>query len=143
MQDEFVFQYKNAPLWGDREESMDYFKDHMDDNTIYELVKSIANQDYNEVTIYDLVKQCETKECVTKVEEYGIKRLPAIAIDGKLMECCKNNSITKQIHTQTLEPMVRLELTTSPLPRVCSTPEPHGQLERETGLEPATLSLEG
>ena len=24
-------------------------------------------------------------------------------------------------------PMVRLELTTPPLPRVCSTPEPHGQ----------------
>lgn len=43
--DEYVFQYKNAALWGDREESMDYFKDHMDDNTIYELVKSIAQND--------------------------------------------------------------------------------------------------
>lgn len=43
--EEFVFQYKNAALWGDREESMDYFKDHMDDNTVYELVKSIAQND--------------------------------------------------------------------------------------------------
>ncbi len=43
--EEFVFQYKNAPLWGDRSEALNYFKDHMDDNTIYELVKSIAQND--------------------------------------------------------------------------------------------------
>jgi aminopeptidase N len=43
--DEYVFQYKNAPLWGDREESINYFKNHMDDNSVYELVKSIAQND--------------------------------------------------------------------------------------------------
>lgn len=62
---------------------------------------------------------------------------------------------------RSVEPVVRIELTISPLPRACSTTEPHGQkanarqkvsprerctrgkLERETGLEPATLCLEG
>ena len=47
--------------------------------------------------------------------------------------------------------MIGAEPTTSPLPRVCSTTELHGRtrtvvslnLERETGLEPATLCLEG
>jgi hypothetical protein len=60
------------------------------------MVRSIANEEDNEVTVYDLVKQFETRECVSKVSEYEIKRLPAIVIDGQLMECCKNNSITKE-----------------------------------------------
>jgi hypothetical protein len=48
-----------------------------------------------------------------------------------------------------MEPMAGAEPATSPLPRVCSTTELHGLpqtlkfLERETGLEPATLCLEG
>ena len=65
-------------------------------NPVVELVKLMANEEYNEVIVYDLVKQFGNKECVTKVEEYGIKRLPAIAIEGKLMECCKSNAITKE-----------------------------------------------
>lgn len=65
-------------------------------NPVVDLVKSLANEQYNEVTIYDLVKQCETKECVAKVEEYGIKRLPAITVNGKLLSCCSNNGITKE-----------------------------------------------
>ncbi len=44
--------------------------------------------------------------------------------------------------------MTRIERVTSPLPRECSTTEPHGQilnsnpsrLERETGIEPASLA---
>lgn len=42
---EFVFQYKNAPLWGDRDEAIDYFKEHMDDKEIVELMKSVAQND--------------------------------------------------------------------------------------------------
>ncbi len=38
--------------------------------------------------------QYKSKDDV-KVEEYGIKRLPAVAIDGQLSGCCKNNGITK------------------------------------------------
>jgi len=65
-------------------------------NPIVDLVKSLANEEYNEVTIYDLVKHCETKECVSKVAEYGIKRLPAVAVDDRLLSCCKNNGIAKE-----------------------------------------------
>ena len=65
-------------------------------NPVVEMVKSIANKEYNDVTVYDLIKQHDTNECVIKVEEYGITRLPAIAIDGKLLECCKNNAIIRE-----------------------------------------------
>lgn len=41
-----------------------------------------------------------------------------------------------------LVPMGRIELPTSPLPRECSTTEPHGrfmlQLERVKGIEPSS-----
>ena len=43
--EEYVFQYKNAPLWGDRDEALEYFKEHIADQDIYELVKSIAVND--------------------------------------------------------------------------------------------------
>ena len=43
--EEYVFQYKNAKLWGDREESINYFKDHMNETDVFELVKSIAQND--------------------------------------------------------------------------------------------------
>lgn len=43
--DEYVFQYKNAPLWGDRDEALDYFKNHMDDKVVFDLVKSAAQND--------------------------------------------------------------------------------------------------
>jgi hypothetical protein len=52
-----------------------------------------------------------------------------------------------------VELTMRFELMTSPLPRECSTPEPREQLqkfhilvekmERATGIEPATSTLEG
>jgi hypothetical protein len=29
------------------------------------------------------------------MEAYGVKRLPAVAIDGKLLSCCTNIEITK------------------------------------------------
>ncbi len=50
------------------------------------------------------------------------------------------------------EPLMRIELTTSSLPRKCSTTELQrlentagnsGRVERETRFEPATYSLEG
>jgi len=43
--DEYVFQYKNAPLWGDRDEALDYFKEHLDDKAIFDLVKGAAKND--------------------------------------------------------------------------------------------------
>lgn len=47
-----------------------------------------------QVVIYDLVKQCGDKACITKVKNYGIQRLPAVAVDGKLLSCCADGAVT-------------------------------------------------
>lgn len=62
---------------------------------IVDLVKNNAS-DSCDIIIYDLVKQCESKECLAKAVEYGIKSIPAIAVDGKLLSCCQNNGISKE-----------------------------------------------
>lgn len=46
-----------------------------------------------EVKVYDLSKGCETNECKEKAVQYGIKSVPAVAIDGKLASCCSNRGI--------------------------------------------------
>lgn len=46
-----------------------------------------------EVKVYDLSKRCDTNECVDKAKQYGIKSVPAVAIDGKLVDCCNNRGI--------------------------------------------------
>ena len=43
--EEYVFQYKNAKLWGDREESINYFKEHINETDVFEMVKFIAQND--------------------------------------------------------------------------------------------------
>jgi Thioredoxin domain len=58
------------------------------------LVKETASENC-EITIHNLSEQCENKICVTRMEEYGVTRLPAIAVNGKLIDCCKNKEITK------------------------------------------------
>ena len=49
-----------------------------------------------EVTVYDLVKQCEDKVCVDKMKEYNITSLPAVAVNGKLLACCQNRGVSKE-----------------------------------------------
>lgn len=49
-----------------------------------------------EVVIYNLSEPCETKECLEKVKTYGIKSLPAIAVNGKLLSCCENKGISAE-----------------------------------------------
>ncbi len=46
-----------------------------------------------EITVYDLNKGCETGECMEKAKAYGIKRVPAVAVDGKLLECCRQGGV--------------------------------------------------
>ncbi|MCG1139880.1 thioredoxin family protein [Staphylococcus epidermidis] len=38
-----------------------------------------------EVVVYDLNKRCDTLECEAKAKAYGVKSVPAVAIDGKLV----------------------------------------------------------
>lgn len=46
-----------------------------------------------EITIYDLNKGCETNECRDKAKAYGVKSVPAVAIDGQLAGCCTGKGI--------------------------------------------------
>ncbi|GAB3343245.1 hypothetical protein GCM10027429_33590 [Marivirga atlantica] len=62
---------------------------------VVQMVKGLACEQC-EITIYDLVKQCEDKTCLSKLEEYGIKKVPAIAVNGSLLSCCENQGISKE-----------------------------------------------
>ncbi|MBI4833342.1 MAG: thioredoxin family protein [Planctomycetes bacterium] len=55
-------------------------------------VKAIAC-DSCEVKVYDLNKGCKTNICRTKAKKYGVKSVPAVAINGKLADCCKGRGI--------------------------------------------------
>jgi hypothetical protein len=60
---------------------------------VVELVKSMACSSC-EVVIYNLSQLCDTKECLRKVKAYGIKALPAIAVNGKLLNCCQDKGVS-------------------------------------------------
>jgi len=53
------------------------------------LVKNLACKSC-EVIVWDVKKGCETNKCRDLAKQYGINRYPSVAIDGKLLECCKN-----------------------------------------------------
>jgi len=59
------------------------------------MVKEIACEQC-EITIYDLVKQCNDKICLSKVEAYQISKVPAVAVDGRLLNCCMNEGVSKE-----------------------------------------------
>ncbi len=61
---------------------------------VVEMVKSMACSDCD-VIVYNLAEPCESKECVDKVKTYGIKALPAIAVNGKLLSCCVNKGVSE------------------------------------------------
>lgn len=57
-----------------------------------QLVKDLACSNCK-VVVYDLNKKCDTNECEAKAKAYGVKSIPAVAINGKLVECCSNGGI--------------------------------------------------
>lgn len=60
---------------------------------VVEMAKAMACSS-REVIIYNIAQLCDKKEYLEKVRVYGIKALPAIAVDGKLLSCCKNKGIS-------------------------------------------------
>jgi hypothetical protein len=82
-------------LWGDRDEAIDYFRDHMDDKAIFDLVKSIAQNDPwkkfrsdaismlsekgkdKETELKPLLVSISEKDANTKVRAAAIKALAA------------------------------------------------------------------
>ena len=49
-----------------------------------------------EVIVYNLNEPCESGECLEKVKRYRINRIPAVVVDGRLVECCRVGSITME-----------------------------------------------
>ena len=60
---------------------------------VLEMVKAMACSSC-EVVIYNVAQPCDTKECLEKVKDYGIKALPAIAVNGELLNCCQNKGVS-------------------------------------------------
>ena len=59
-----------------------------------ELVRKVACPSC-EVIVYDLREGCITNECRDKVKLYGITRLPAVAVNGDILDCCKVGQISE------------------------------------------------
>ncbi|MBN9504016.1 MAG: glutaredoxin [Armatimonadetes bacterium 55-13] len=49
-----------------------------------------------EVKVYDLREGCATNECRDKATQYGIHKVPAVVIDGKLCDCCQHGAVTAE-----------------------------------------------
>lgn len=47
-----------------------------------------------DVRIYDLRESCATNECRERARRYGITAVPAIAVNGVLLDCCRREPIT-------------------------------------------------
>ncbi|MBN9349312.1 MAG: hypothetical protein J0H55_01390 [Chitinophagaceae bacterium] len=63
--------------------------------SVVEMVKAMACSSC-EVVVYDLTNTGETELLQEKVKSYGIKVLPAIAVNGKLLSCCQNKGVSAE-----------------------------------------------
>jgi len=63
------------------------------------VVKTVKEMtcDSCEVTVYNLVEQCESKVCLDKIKEYNITSLPAVVVNGELLSCCKSSGVSKEV----------------------------------------------
>lgn len=64
------------------------------DETV-QLVKELACPGCD-VTVYDLSSPCESKECIEKSKTYGINSVPAVVVDGKIVECCQRGKPNRE-----------------------------------------------
>lgn len=53
-----------------------------------------------EVRVYDLREGCATNECRHKAREYGVTAVPAIAVNGVLLDCCRRTPLTAAVLQQ-------------------------------------------
>ncbi len=61
---------------------------------VVEMVQSMACSDC-EVVVYDLSDKNNPREAADKVNTYGIKVLPAVAVNGELLSCCQNKGVSE------------------------------------------------
>lgn len=62
------------------------------DDTV-RLVKTLACPSC-ELQIFDLREGCATDECREKSKQYGITAVPAVAVNGVLLDCCRREPLT-------------------------------------------------
>ena len=62
---------------------------------VVELVNKVACPSC-EVIIYDLNKGSNDNIGREKAKEYGVTRVPSVAVDAKLLECCKTGTVSEQ-----------------------------------------------
>ena len=48
-----------------------------------------------DVQVYNIAEPCESKECIEKAKAYGVHSVPAVAVDGKLVECCQRGKVDR------------------------------------------------
>lgn len=63
---------------------------------VVELVNKVAFPSC-EVIIYDLNKGSNTNIGREKANAYGVTRVPSVAVDAKLLECCKTGTVSEQV----------------------------------------------
>lgn len=59
------------------------------------MVKEIAC-DSCEITIHNLNEDFDNLQVKDKLVSYGVKRIPAVAVDGRLLGCCTNNEVSRE-----------------------------------------------
>jgi len=62
---------------------------------IVDLVKELACPDC-QVIVYDLSARCEDLTCIEKATFYGIRRVPTVVVDGRILDCCAQGGPTRE-----------------------------------------------
>lgn len=65
-------------------------------NDTVKLVKSLVCPSCD-LKIHDLREGCATNECRDKAKRYGVTAVPAVAVDGVLLDCCRRGPITADL----------------------------------------------
>ncbi len=62
---------------------------------VVEMVKEVAGESC-EIITYNLIDDFDNQDVMDKLANYGVKRIPAIAVNGQLLSCCTDNEISRQ-----------------------------------------------
>ena len=58
------------------------------DSTV-KLVRELACPNCD-IHVHDLNQGCETGECRDEAQKYGLKTIPTVVVNGKVVSCCDN-----------------------------------------------------
>ncbi len=59
------------------------------------MVQDMACQSCD-ITIFNLAEAFDNAQVKAKLTKYGVHRIPAVAVDGVLLGCCTNNSVSRE-----------------------------------------------